>query len=65
MPHSPHCSGGSKARAGARAANPAPLPPMAGLRLRAAPRAVGKARSKGGVGSAMSCLLYTSPSPRD
>eukprot|EP00969_Alexandrium_andersonii_P193793 8560660-Alexandrium_andersonii.AAC.1 len=53
MPHSPRCSGGSRARARARVANPAPLPPLAGLRLRAAPRAAGKARSTGDVGSAM------------
>eukprot|EP00969_Alexandrium_andersonii_P318403 14064492-Alexandrium_andersonii.AAC.1 len=53
MPHSPRCSGGSKAMARARAANPAPPQPLAGLRLRAGPRAGEKVRSRGGVGSAM------------
>eukprot|EP00975_Prorocentrum_lima_P045917 9605595-Prorocentrum_lima.AAC.1 len=52
MPHSPHSSGGSRARAKARAGNPAPPLPLAGPRLRAPPRAVGRVLSKAVAGSA-------------
>eukprot|EP00969_Alexandrium_andersonii_P345166 15257809-Alexandrium_andersonii.AAC.1 len=53
MPHSPHSSGGSRARAKARAASPAPPLPLAGPRLRAQPRAAGRVHSRDDAGSAL------------
>eukprot|EP00969_Alexandrium_andersonii_P097450 4301454-Alexandrium_andersonii.AAC.1 len=53
MPRSPQSSGGSRARAKARVGSLGPPPLLAGPRLRALPRAAGRALSRAVAGSAM------------